>query len=107
VARTLEAVRETRAVLAELMTLDVDPRERTDLWSLQGSMLAAVDEILRQLDWERTDRPTQWWLTRYGLPSLSEIGCRSADPGRARGPDKVTRDSPEGGAASRTTPDTP
>ncbi|MDQ2738239.1 MAG: hypothetical protein M3Y35_06420 [Actinomycetota bacterium] len=70
--RTLEAVRETRAVLAELMTLDVDPRERTDLWLLQGSMLAAVDQILRQLDWERTDHSTQSWLTRNGLPRLSE-----------------------------------
>ena len=35
-ARNLEAVRETRAVLAELMTLDVDPRDRADVWMLSG-----------------------------------------------------------------------
>lgn len=87
-SRTLEAVGETRAVLAELMTLDVDPRERTNLWMLQGSMLAAVDEILRQLDWERSERSTQSWLTRYGIPAWSNswppagrVHRRYRDPG--------------------------
>ena len=70
--RTLESVRETRAVLAELMTLEVNPRERQDLWLLQGSMLAAVDQILRQLDWELPEASTQPWLSRYGLPVLPD-----------------------------------
>jgi len=69
-ALTLEAVREARAVLAELMTLEFDPRERTDLWMLQGSVLTAIDEVLRQLDYERPEPSTPPWLTRYGLPTL-------------------------------------
>ena len=69
-ALTLEAVREARAVLAELMTLELDPRERTDLWMLQGSVLTAIDEVLRQLDYERPEPSTPPWLTRYGLPAL-------------------------------------
>jgi hypothetical protein len=52
-ARTLDAVRETRAVLTELTLLAVDARQRPDLWMLQGSVLAAVDQILSQLDLER------------------------------------------------------
>ncbi|WP_188940441.1 FUSC family protein [Nakamurella endophytica] len=55
--RLLQVVRETRAVLAELMIVDIDPRERTDLWILQGSVLAAVDQVLRQLDLERPGQP--------------------------------------------------
>ncbi len=83
-ARNLEAVRETRAVLAELMTLDVDPQDRADVWMFQGSMLAAVDQILRQLDWELTEHPTQSWLTRYGLPLLSDNWLPIGRTGRGR-----------------------
>ena len=56
--RMLEIVRETRAVLTELMLIDVDPRERADLWVLQGSVLAAVDQVLSQLDGVPNDRPS-------------------------------------------------
>jgi hypothetical protein len=55
-ARTLEVVRETRAVLTELVLLDVDPRQQTGLWMLQGSVLSAVEEVLRQLDLEHIER---------------------------------------------------
>ena len=34
----------------ELLLLEVDPREQPDLWMLQGSVLAAVDHVLTQLD---------------------------------------------------------
>ncbi|WP_375389611.1 aromatic acid exporter family protein [uncultured Amnibacterium sp.] len=51
--RTLDAVGESRAVLTELALLDLDPRERPDLWMLQGSVLASVDHVLEQLDLER------------------------------------------------------
>jgi len=51
--RTLDAVREARAVLTELTLLDLDPRQRPDLWMLQGSVLASVDHVLEQLDLER------------------------------------------------------
>lgn len=54
---TRSAVEETRAVLAELMTLEVDPRGHPDLWMLQGSVLAAVGQLLHQLDLT-TDQPT-------------------------------------------------
>jgi hypothetical protein len=40
-------------VLTELTLLDLDPRERPDLWMLQGSVLASVDHVLEQLDLER------------------------------------------------------
>lgn len=48
--RLAEIVSESRAVLTELVLLDVDPRRNTDLWLVQGSMLSAVDQILGQLD---------------------------------------------------------
>ena len=51
--RTLDAVGEARAVLNELALLDLDPRQRPDLWMLQGSVLASVDHVLEQLDLER------------------------------------------------------
>jgi hypothetical protein len=51
--RTLDAVREARAVLTELTLLDLDPRQRPDLWMLQGSVLASVDHVLGQLDLDR------------------------------------------------------
>ncbi len=53
-ARTVDAVQETRAVLSELMVLEVDPRQDANLWMLQGSVLAAVDQVLNQLDLTRT-----------------------------------------------------
>jgi uncharacterized membrane protein YccC len=55
--RTLEAVRETRAVLTELRLLDVDPRARPDLWMLHGSVLAALEHVLAQLDAARDEGP--------------------------------------------------
>src|SRR6478735_95861 len=37
VARSVDIVRETRAVLTELMMLDMDPRQHAHLWLLQGT----------------------------------------------------------------------
>lgn len=51
--RGLDAVGEARAVLTELTLLDLDPRERSDLWVLHGSVLASVEHVLEQLDLER------------------------------------------------------
>lgn len=62
--RTLELVRETRAVLTELILLNVDPRGQTDLWMLQSSVLAAVEQILQQLDLEQSERSRAAWLER-------------------------------------------
>ncbi|HYI33073.1 MAG TPA: FUSC family protein [Glaciibacter sp.] len=67
--RMLESVRETRAVLAELMLLDVDPRNQAELWMLQGSVLAAINHAVSQLDLENTERSTKAWLSRIEIPS--------------------------------------
>ena len=74
--RTLDQVREGRAVLTELMFIDVDPREQTDLWMLQGSVLAAVDHVLRQLDLERAERRQEPWLTRRRMPARPQLHPR-------------------------------
>lgn len=55
----VENLRETRAVLTELML--VDPRERTELWLLRGSILSAVDQILQHLDLEARLRGHDAW----------------------------------------------
>lgn len=55
VSRAVEFVRETRAVLTELMFLDIDTQQRVDVWMLQGSVLAAVDHVLQQLDLEHPE----------------------------------------------------
>ena len=55
-SRAIGFVRETRAVLTELMFLDIDPEHRVDVWLLQGSVLAAVDSVLQQLDLERPEQ---------------------------------------------------
>lgn len=69
---TLEIVRESRAVVTELMLIDVDPRQQTDLWMLQGSVLAAVEHVLRQLDLEHTEHRTEPWLRRRAAPLLPQ-----------------------------------
>ena len=73
IARSLDIVRETRAVLTELMMLDVDPRQHADLRLLHGSVLSAVDQILTNLDLEHAVGRTDPWLTRHGLPTLPEL----------------------------------
>jgi hypothetical protein len=69
---TVEIVREARAVVTELVLIDVDPREQTDLWMLQGSVLAAVEHVLRQLDLEHTERRTEAWLSRRAAPLVPQ-----------------------------------
>ncbi len=70
--RTLEIVRESRAVVTELMLIDVDPRQHVDLWMLQGSVLAAVEHVLRQLDLEHTGHRTEAWLLRRAAPLIPQ-----------------------------------
>ena len=70
--QTVEIVREARAVVTELMLIDVDPRVQTELWMLQGSVLAAVEHILRQLDLEHTERRAEAWLTRRAMPLIPQ-----------------------------------
>lgn len=47
-AETLENLRESRAILTELML--VDPADGTSQWLLRGSVLSAVEQTLSQLD---------------------------------------------------------
>ena len=48
VAETLDTLRESRAILTELML--VDPASGTEQWLLRGSVLSAVEQTLSQLD---------------------------------------------------------
>lgn len=70
VERIVEVVHETRAVLTELVLLDVDPQEDPEVWMLQGSVLAAVNEILRQLDLELAVESSDAWVSRHSLTLL-------------------------------------
>lgn len=67
---TLDVVRETRAVLTELTLIEVDPRERNELWLLHGSVLAAIEHVLVQIDVEHTERSMDSWVNRHALPVL-------------------------------------
>jgi hypothetical protein len=60
-ADALEQLRETRAFLTELLL--VGAREDATLWLLRGSLLAAVERVLRELDVEdRRCRREKWEL---------------------------------------------
>lgn len=78
--RTLEIVRETRAVLTELTLLEVDPREQAELWILHHSVLAAIEQVVAQLDVEHDERSTEPWLNRQALQVLRNPRV----PGRLR-----------------------
>jgi uncharacterized membrane protein YccC len=72
-ARTVDLISETQAVLTELSLLDVDPREQPGLWMLQGSVLAAVEQVLAQLDPRQRQRSIEAWLDRYDLPRIPGV----------------------------------
>jgi hypothetical protein len=65
-ARALDALRETRAVLTELLL--VDAADDRDQWALSGSLLSAVDRVLRELDLEERDRQRRHWATSFTDP---------------------------------------
>ena len=64
-ATSLEILRETRAILAELLI----SRPSTDagLWLLRGTILAAVEQVLLELDLERRARQREEWQRRSAL----------------------------------------
>lgn len=91
VDRLAEIVRESRAVLTELVLLDVDPRRHPDLWLVQGSMLAAVDQVLTQLDLDLEQPPALPRLRWAPMPDVPRRRRRrrrrsSAAPSSAGGP---------------------
>ena len=63
--RIREVVLETQARHTELVT--IDPLVDTDSWMMQASMLAAIDQIVRQLDLEHPEQATAAWNPRPGL----------------------------------------
>ena len=60
--RNVDIVRETRSVLTELLLLDVDPVQHADLWMIRASVLAAVEQLLVQLDLETPAAAGEPWL---------------------------------------------
>lgn len=78
-AEALEALREARARVAELLT--VDARQDAALWELNGSLLAAVARVLRELDVEERERQRQRWQ-RNGPSKAARAAVRLRPRGR-------------------------
>ncbi len=57
-AASLEILRETRAILTELIM--VDARENPSSWLLRGSILTAVEQVLDQLDLRIEPAAREW-----------------------------------------------
>jgi hypothetical protein len=68
--RLHEIIGETRAMLTDLILVDVDARPGSDTWMLQGSLLAAIDQIIQQLDLEHPEQTAPAWSQR---PSLERV----------------------------------
>ncbi|GAB3433359.1 aromatic acid exporter family protein [Phycicoccus ginsengisoli] len=79
-AESLEILRETRAILTELLTSR--PEGRLELWLLRGSVLAAVEQVLVQLDLERRARLRAAWQRPAPIAAVAPL-VRDALP-RAR-----------------------
>lgn len=75
----LELLRETRAILTELML--VGPEQQT-LWLVRGSILTAIDQILVQLDDRARERERNAWnVSQVGLALPSGwVGPRFRHP---------------------------
>jgi hypothetical protein len=68
---SLDILRETQAVLTELMM--VDPQENKSSWLLRGSILAAVEHLLNQLNLEDRARARQQWKDEQRTRPLSQL----------------------------------
>ncbi|WP_157581502.1 FUSC family protein [Phycicoccus sp. Root563] len=77
-AESLEILRETRAILTELLTSR--PEGRVELWLLRGSVLAAVEQVLVQLDLERRARLRAAWQRPAPISVVAPL-VRDALPG--------------------------
>ena len=89
----LEILRETKAILTELML--VAAPDDTSAWLLRGSILAAVEQVLDQLDLDERARARQRWaeqeqgrpvtqlptLVRAALPHPERPYLRGLPPG--------------------------
>jgi hypothetical protein len=70
-AESLEILRETQAILTELMM--VDAHRNTSAWLLRGSILAAVDQILARLNLENRARMRQQWKEEQLRRPLAQL----------------------------------
>jgi hypothetical protein len=70
-AQSLDILRETKAILTELIM--VDARENTSSWLLRGSILTAVDHVLGQLNLEDRARMQQTWREEQMRRPLAQL----------------------------------
>jgi hypothetical protein len=81
-ADSLEILRETRAILTELLTSR--PEGRLELWLLRGSVLAAVEQVLLQLDLERRARVRAEWQRAAPIATVAPLVRDALPRARAR-----------------------
>jgi hypothetical protein len=81
-AESLEILRETRAILTELLTSR--PEGRLELWLLRGSVLAAVEQVLVQLDLERRARQRTAWQRPAPIAAVAPLVREALPRARAR-----------------------
>jgi hypothetical protein len=68
---SLDILRETEAILTELITVNV--QENKSSWLLRGSILAAVEHVLNQLNLENRARARQAWKNQQRTKPLSQL----------------------------------
>jgi hypothetical protein len=68
---SLELLRETQAILTELITVNVG--ENKSSWLLRGSILAAVEHVLDELDLEDRASARQQWKDEQRTRPLSQL----------------------------------
>ncbi|WP_151525988.1 FUSC family protein [Serinicoccus kebangsaanensis] len=67
---SVELLRETRAILTELMLMESSRDDGSDQWLLRGSILRAVDRILQVLDAQARAAAHARWRTEQGARPL-------------------------------------
>ena len=68
---SLDILRETQAILTELIM--VDAHENTSSWLLRGSILAAVDQVLSRLNLEDRARLHRQWKEAQTRRPLAQL----------------------------------
>jgi len=68
---SLEILRETQAILTELIMVNV--QENKSSWLLRGSILAAVEHVLNQLNLEDRARIRRQWRAEQRAKPLSQL----------------------------------
>ncbi len=71
VDHSLEVLRETEAILSELILTDAEPNGSS--WLLRGSILAAVGHVLAQLDLEERARIRRAWRDEQASKPLAQL----------------------------------